>query len=593
MKYTKVKYPLYLFLAILFAKIGYLIIESFYNYYILIKTTSPDINRYILENINKTGHHISALGITLLLIPILYVFIKKLSEIKIYIFTIFFTIVTYICSYNLLNITINYIVKINSYERYNAYYVNIFKYGLLNGIFYYDEFVNRKNLENNSLSIEDRILLSNSFLLLYADNELISKLKNKGQEVLANRYINEDKDYQNNYKEFVKLSDEIIKLWNQFTIAKEQLIIEKNKIFEISSEEAYKIFSKELNNLYNSYMKMSSLIAKSTTENNINQIYKDLENYFRYRGNNRAEEKYKEIVNQKFGYYIEPNLWLEYGKLSKNSIRTRIQKEILKKIDDSFENVPLGLKVENFFNNPFVKVYVAKILKSKKIVVTKEFDYSYSSFKYFYDKSLSIQFQNLLSVYNNELYKTIGKNDLRFDMNWNEFIYSNYLSEKIKEKIIFNDKIKLNTLLQVLESKDLNKFKEYIYLPNVKNEIEKRMFTKEQFNSDEMAIKLGDDAIRLLYIPPFALAISIIALILNLVSVSFMLLEYYTSIKYRKLLIAKVLVYIIIILNPIWMSYDGFNNEFINKISNVNIDKYISLLNWIGYYENINIKLHN
>ena len=53
----RLKYPLFLFLLIFWAKIGYVALESFYNYYVLITTTSPDLNQETLYELKKNGYH--------------------------------------------------------------------------------------------------------------------------------------------------------------------------------------------------------------------------------------------------------------------------------------------------------------------------------------------------------------------------------------------------------------------------------------------------------------------------------------------------------------------------------------------------------
>lgn len=262
----KLKYPIYLFFAILIAKLGYIVIESFYNYYVLVTTTSGSVEKEVLESINKTGHHISSAGITLILVPIFYFFIKKLSDKKIYIFTSIFAIIMYISAYNLLNTTIDYIIKINKDERHNAYYVNIFKYGLLNEVFYYDDFINKDKIKDNSISVEDRILLTNTFLLLYADEKLIDKLKERGKEALARRYLNDNQEYQKNYKNFEKMSNEIALLWNEFSNAKNKLSTEKNKIVKMDSKQAYNELKDELKKSYKAYVDLWKKIDEKTSK---------------------------------------------------------------------------------------------------------------------------------------------------------------------------------------------------------------------------------------------------------------------------------------------------------------------------------------
>ena len=132
---NNLKYPLYLFIALIVAKFGYIIVESFYNYHVLVTTTNAELNKDVIEELNRNGHRISSIGITLLLIPFFYLVVKKFSHNIIYSTIAITTIATYFFTYNMLNHTIDYIVESNKEKRHDAYYVNIFKYGILNNIF--------------------------------------------------------------------------------------------------------------------------------------------------------------------------------------------------------------------------------------------------------------------------------------------------------------------------------------------------------------------------------------------------------------------------------------------------------------------------
>ncbi len=217
LKSSNLKYPLYLFIAILVAKFGYIIIESFYNYHVLTVTTSPSLTKETIEELNTNGHRISAIGITLLLIPFLYLMVKRFNKnIMIGLLTIM-SITTYLVSFEGLNVVVDKIVQENKDKRHDAYYVNIFKYGILNNIFAYNSFIDNNKIQNNTIDVNDRILLTNTFLLLHADKKLISKLKERGKEKVADLYIdrNAKEDYQLKFNQFKDASQEIAILWNK------------------------------------------------------------------------------------------------------------------------------------------------------------------------------------------------------------------------------------------------------------------------------------------------------------------------------------------------------------------------------------------
>lgn len=343
---------------------------------------------------------------------------------------------------------------------------------------------------------------------------------------------------------------------------------------------------------YKNYIELWKKVDEKTKSNVINNTYDQLRRYFRYKGSSRAEKSYEDQMYKEFGKYIEPNLWLDNGRLTRASVKNCIKNQILSKAGSNLNYVPRGLTASAFFYNPFIKLSVDKKLKDKGIPVTEEFDYTYEKFKESYDKFTSLKFQKAIDHFYSELEKKIGKNDLKLEDEWNDFVYSDYLKKEISSKIKFNEDLQLDTLLKVIESQDLNQYREMIYLPKTIQEIEKKMYSREQFMNDEKAIKDGDDAIRLLYVPPFALAVSILALLLNTITVISMGLEYTNKLSSSKILIIKVFILITIILLPFIMGYNGFDNELINNISNGEIETYFNFLNWIGFYENINSAIH-
>ncbi len=293
----------------------------------------------------------------------------------------------------------------------------------------------------------------------------------------------------------------------------------------------------------------------------------------------------------RFGHYIKPSEWLYNGELSDLSIKRCIRKQMLNSVGNDIKTIPEGLDKDEFLDTTLVRIKTAKKFKTKGILIPKDFDYSYKQLKYFYDKAFSIEIQDTINDFDKKLEEKIGKNDLSIDISWHNFVYSNYIKEQIKSSISM-DKVNIDDILKVIESKDLNNFKEFLYMPKALKEVEKNMFTREQFKNDKKAIAYGDDAIRLLYVPPFALGVSILALLLNSVTVFGMILEFLRLFSSKKILVIKSSLIIIIILLPFIFGYNGFDNPFIHSIKNEDINNYISFLNWLGFYENLNSLFH-
>lgn len=599
------KYPLYLFIALFIAKVGYIVIESFYNYHVLFTTTSVDIiSKEVLEQLNKNGHLISSSGITLLLIPFLYLAVKRITnkEVMYTIFTIS-SIITFFFSYIMLNKAIDYIVEKNQDKRHDAYYVDLFKFGLLKKHFDYDSFIKIDNIKNEKLTINDRILLTNSFLLLQADEKLIDKLKKRGYERAPEIYIEKNiDDFNNEFNKFDTLAQEIISGYTKFNDEKKILQNNINNIDKLGDD---KEISKHYNELiskikenYEIYKKSKAkaekIIKQETSYEKINDIYKKLQYYFNNRNKSSVQKKYDSMMIEKFGKNIDPNRWLDnYERLSMYQIKKVITEEVTSDIP-KIGNSERLLSFDEFKNTQKVRDNIYNKLKSEGIIISKQnFDYSKSQFTISYNNMLTTKKNKLYEMFTNGLNKSFGKNDLNTKTTWNEFLYSNYLKNKIKSELKITNEKDFNIVIEIIKSDNRKEsFKNLLYIPKVKTEIDKLFFTKEQFNKDKLAIKVGNEAIKLLYIPPFALAISILALLLNIITVVGLFLEL-KKVSSLIVWVVKISLLIGICLLPVISNYDGLDNELIRKEANIEMNNYLNFLNWLSYYEKFNIKLHD
>ncbi len=190
------------------------------------------------------------------------------------------------------------------------------------------------------------------------------------------------------------------------------------------------------------------------------------------------------------------------------------------------------------------------------------------------------------------LQNEIGDNDIKLDFNWDQFMGSEFIRNKILSSLKPEEKGEVNSLVEVIKSKDLSKFKTVIYLPKVQNEIQEMMYKEKDFIDGGKAEIHGNEAIKLLYVPPFALAISILALLLNSVTVLGMVLQTF-KISNVKVNVIKFLFISLIVSLPIISKFDGFENKLIQKVSNDEVQTYLSFLNWISYYESINYNIHD
>jgi len=598
---TNLKYPLYLFIAIFVAKLGYVVVESFYNYYILTTTTQADVTKEVLEELNENGHLISAFGLTVLLVPFVYLFVKKRNTKVIYKTLALSSVVTFFLMYSLLNVAVDKIVEINKEQRYNAFYITTFKYGLLNNRFAYNSFIDNKKVVENKLDVNDKILLTNSFLLLHADQKLIEKLKQRGKEVVADMYIEQrvKDDYDSKFKAYKKATTEIANRWIEFNKAREELNLKLKKLNDKSAlKKAHTELKESLKSNYNDYKKgwreVDILIEYKTSQDELKKIGKKLSKYFKYKGYKSAEEKYTNYMLESFGHYIEPTQWKDSNnELTYKQIKKVIVDEMMAKAEDKLQGLPRGLSARQFAFNLDVKIKVAKKLKKSGISIPADFDYSFKQFSKYYNIVVNKKINKIPKQFYQKLEDEIGKNDLKLDITWKKFVHSNYIKKQVQSKLNVKDGKDLTVILDAIETKDLANFKKMIYLPKIIKKIEDEYeYTKDDFLDGHKASSKGDEAIKMLYIPPFALAVSILALILNLVTIFGMLLEMTGKVTTKKILLLKVLFVISVVTTPIVSKYDGFENPLIAKVSNDDIKTYLKFLNWLSFYESINSNLH-
>lgn len=591
------KYPLYLFLSILALKLGYIVVESYYNYHVLSITTQPQLTKETIETLNINGHRISAIGITLLIIPFLYFIASRIFKENILSFLVIFSLFTYFIAYEGLNKLVDKIVEVNKEKRHDAYYINIFKYGVLNNIFVYDSFVDSKKIQNDTLDVNDRILLTNTFLLLHSDAELIEKLKDRGSNKIANLYIEKyaQEDFALKSEQFKEASQNIVKLWNEINQHKIILKKELDQLSEEKMHEAYELFVESLKQAYFDYRKGWDLvhqkIAYETTDEKIDKIQEKLDIYFKFERFKTIQKKYVKNVKRNFGHFIHPDEWKdENGDLTRESIKNLVRKEILAKVDDKLKKYPDGMRIKDFLYHYESRYVIMQKLQEYDILVPYTFDYSAKEFyKYFSimsDKKHKIAYD----LFYKKLEENIGHNDIKLSMDYKEFIYSTYIKRQIQEKLEIRDEKNTQNLLKALESKDLANFKDMVYFPFIREQVDEMTYDKEQFKDAGVASQYGDDAIKLLYIPPIALSISIVALLLNIFTVIGMFLVLMRFPRELRIVLKTSLVLIVLAV-PMFFKAETINTHLLQQ-STPKAQVYINFLAWISYYQKNNTLIH-
>jgi len=591
------KYPLALFLILLLAKLGYIFIESAYNYDVLSITTNSELSEQAIENLNHRGHLIASFGFTLLLMPLFYFFVKRKKQLALYFLISIFSIISFSIFYHSLNYLVEYIVKENKEKQYEAYYTNLLKYGIINGVIYYNSFIPKERI--NNLTVNDKILLTNIFLLSGSDPELIDKFRNKGEKNTIELYLQKYKndDYQKKLNLFKKMFSEVEDRWIEFNNEKKKLA---EQLSDLNNEKAmrtaFKKMTEQLTGNYNKYQKAyknaQKELSKRTQLKDLKKIKNSLDKYFKYRGYKKAQTQYQERMVADFGHYIEPKAWKnKEGNITYPSIIKVIKEQIELTIKKKAFGLPSGLNKSDFFNQRAIKVEVAKKLKKKDIAIPVDFDYSYEQFKKYYTLMKNRTFQSVQQKFSEELEKKIGKNDLTLETEWNGFIFSDYLKRQILAKIGSANSSDLELYQKVLLSRNINNFRSIIYMPKALSFASKNIIhEKEQFKNDVKIAEKGDQAIKLLYIPPIALGLSIIALLLNIVTVLGMLLQLFIFRSALVIGFIQVALIATIILIPLVFKAENLQNKM---LSNATRPILLNSLQWASFWERANYLLHS
>jgi len=588
---AKIAYPLYLFILLITVKIIYIGVESSYNYDILNITTASNFSRSMLESLNNKGHIIASVGFTLFVIPLLYILAKNSSNKLTVLFLGVYSIVTFIAFYFLLNILVDTIVDKNKDKRYEAYYTNMVKYGMLNNIVHYNSFIDSSKLKK--LCVKDKITITNIVLLLYADRELIAKFRAKGEERVLELVLQKYKkdEYKTSYNKFRKTAKEIESKWLEFNSQREKLLkIIESLNSKSNIETAYSKMKQSLKEHYLSYTKSSidykNRLQQALSLKELKRVKKDLNRFFRYQNYKRAQKKYRDKMIDSFGHYIEPKEWLDkQGRVTYSSIESVIKQEASKSFKAQLHGLKENLSPKDFFNTIYVKAQLAKELKARGILIPIDFNYSYNDFLKYYNLMVAKKTKEATDRFYKKLKEKIGKNDLKLNMKWKDYIYSNFLEQKLKSAGVKDVK----PYQSILVSKELSKFRERLYLPTAQKLARERLiYKKEDFYTKDSVAKLGDEAIKLLYIPPIALFLSILAMLLNSITVVAMVLRVLNS--------NRVIYSVVVTLTAAIVLFSPFvlNNKIDSKVIQQTENKLLlNCFKWGNFWVQKNYILHH
>jgi hypothetical protein len=599
--FSRLKYPLAIFLALLAAKLVYIIVESYYHHHILMMVSDSSVSRAEIEQLNEYGHRIASAGLTLLIFPLLFQLLKASRSAIKYPLLGIILLLSYFTINASLNHAVDKIVESQADKRYQAYYIEMFKYGVLNNIFKYDSFLNNERVNAKALTLDDRIVVANAFTLTFADAELVNRLNNQGLDRVSDIYLAMDssQQYSRYFEKFKALSHKMSDFWNKYTSSRESLNHQlSNMQSESYRKSAYQTMQSNLKSNYEKYRlavdEVKKNISKNTRLDELKKHEEKLKKFFRYQKHTKAQKQYKEYMLNLFGREISPEVWCDDTCPSLRKISKVITSEIHRKFNQKFQGLAVNLTAREFIYQPIIKARIAKELKRKGILIPSNFSYSYDEFSDYYDAAVSRKKAKLINDFISKARKQSGSNELKLNDSWNDFVRSQYVIGEISGAMPFTDKEAIKRIQILLITRDIGQFKDKVYIPSIKNKVDSFLFSSQEFENSEAAIIKGNDAIKLLYIPPFALALSMVALILNILTLGGMLLMLVPlkPIALRWTLMFGMFATVLVV--PTLNGGYRLENKIIDLAleNNSTIGHYVTVLSWLHYYQEINYAIH-
>ena len=583
-------------LTLIVAKLIYLGFESYYNGFVIDVVTSTHVDQDLLKKLESFGNRISSVGITLLLIPFYYLVVKKFFEFHkgvMVIVVIMLTVGTYFGIHKGLNRAVFEIVKQNKDKRYESYYIELFKYGMLTGKLGYSSFIPKENLDN--LSIYDKVMISNLFLLTQIDKDLIKKFVARGKESFFDIYIH--KYFQEDYNEArYRFEDMALRIQEDWDLYSDGIADVNKKFSQIDSkkqlDEQYAKFTK---NLKREYTKYRINVRQYTNILNANldqasQLNRDLITYFIQDGSIMGKQEYENIVEKYFGHDINPKRWCEGGVCpATRRVSKVIEEETLAKWNAEHNNLPLNLSQKQFFKHPIIRQKVVSKLRREGIAVKRTFNYSKQEYIAGYMKTVDAKFQVQKKKLQKEFAGKTGIRNVRLGLSFERF------ASQYKKEIMLQYKEKLYGMYQMILEGDLTGFYDRLYKPMLRAKYYDQAFPEEEAFDIKLA-EYGDTAIKMLYIPPFAIFMSLVAGLLNIVSVvvliGFLAFHRDASVKiFFAKLFAKLIIFSLLVYVPYSM---GVKKDILSPypvletFKGSSYDPYMKTLNWLLIVEAVN-----
>ena len=611
-KYKKeFKFSTIFILVLILLKLTYLYFEIDYNGSLINLSTKYDIAEKELKDLEKYGHTLSSIGLTLLFLSFLYFFINIFTKNKIIIF-LFLAVtsaIIYLSIFQGLTALIEHIVKENRDKRFSSYYATNLKYKMLNKEMGYSSFIPKDRLGN--LSLEDKVIISNLFLLLMHDETLVDRIFDKKNELtesflleqknekMESSYKEAENKFNNKVKKINEAFDKYVEETKKVNTIIKNIDVKKSDIKKDYEDlkmnmfpKAYKQYTDQVNSFYKK-------VDLEVSPEKVNVHYNDLLKYFKNQKYSKAKKSYDKAMIKNFGYVIDPNAWCKDGYCpNKSKIIEVIKAEAFKKWDK--ESIyPIDLTQRDFFLHKETKRKIVNEINQKFGFDLKyDFNYSFDSFEKAYLRKIEKEQKNVQNKFENALDNSFGK-DIKAGLSYKEFAQT-WKPEIIKE---YGEKYG-EILFKMIENKNTEGFYSEFYEPYFnEHHASKFIISKEDLTNNKEYEEKGDASIKSMYVIPFAISMSLIASVLNIIDViGFIILLLTRVIKlealYNKFVepILKICLYLFVFIYPY---YIGKTNNVLKDYKILNkkhesdiINAYTEFLNWILVVEGFSYKLY-
>ncbi len=482
------------------AKIIYIIIEMIYNSIVVDGNSTLGLSIEELHNIEHLGLLVSTTGFILLILPFIYKFSHyfTLGDIRnaflraIFIITSSFFI--FLLTFNTFQSLTSYIIDQAKDERYNAYYLTMLKDGMLNNILGYSSFIVDKHsdAEPHHYSVEDKVVGLNLYLLLHTDDQVIKKMVNQGIDNIYRFKLKKfiETDYALKEAKIINLASRVRYFWHKYNLLKEEANEEISHLKDPNmSEQKFHSFMQELQLRYD--------LFRIDQEHFKNRIKICL---------NPTEERTSSLQKE----------WETAHGSANFNINT----------------------FDEYLNDEAIRINVATLAEKQfHIRLGYEFNGTYESFIPYYQNSIDLLSQEIIYQRVEKKLGRYGLRDVSLDYDWDTFVTQPFLDDLMKKRI--DNKQLREKVLSIIIDQNMHRFFDEIYLPEVEKLVKKSIYiSRDDFKNDLDSQQIGDNALRLLYIPPLAIFFSSVFGVLNmivLVAYIFLLLWWFYSIKNQKL----------------------------------------------------------